>query len=275
MSQVTEPTGETPQKPIGLADSPTADEAVERVLARLHETDEPFLQLVTLTDEELVAYSDDPEDATPFGQWYSELSVEQQELAQTAALRTQTANDRFVLTREDEEADAVPLLPPEVLAVLRLKKTSTPALNATRIMEEDIAWMVYSVVGDVWLREFVTRHGYHSFALVKQDTDEAETTLAWAGVRPDAGAAEDVDTSIPMANISDPEQLPFLRETTAMTTFVRLHPEGSQTEGDILMTHVRQDNTVFVGGREGEEIRYLGVSGADLAEDFRAWRSLW
>lgn len=274
-TQTTEPVGETPEKPVGLADSPTADEALERVLAQLDETDEPFLQLVTLTDEELVAYCDDPEDATPFGQWYSELSIEQQELAQTAALRTQTANDRFLLTREDDESDAVPLVPPEVLAVLKLKKIATPALNATRIMEDDVAWLVYSVAGDVWLRELVTRHGYHSFALIKKDTDEAETTLAWAGVRPDAGATEGIDTAVLLDDMSDPEKLPFLRETTAIATFVRLHPDSADTEGDILMTHVRQDNTVFVGGRQDDNVRYLGVSGADLAEDFRAWRSRW
>ena len=110
----------------------------DHVLAQLEETDESFLQLVTLTDEELVAYSDDPEEATPFGQWYSEQSVEQQALAQTAALRTQTANDRFVLTREDDEADAVPLVPPEVLAVLRLKKVGTVALKrSTGAAEHD------------------------------------------------------------------------------------------------------------------------------------------
>lgn len=210
-----------------------------------------------------------------WGEWYSELSLEQQELAQTAALRTQTANDRFLLTREDDESDAVPLVPPEVLAVLKLKSTATPAMNVTRIMEDDGAWAVYSVAGDAWLREFVTQHGYHSFTLLKKDTDEAETTLAWAGVRPDASATEGIDTTVPLADMDDPDKVPFLRETTAIATFVRLHPEGAATEGDILMTHVRQDNTVFVGGREGESVRYLGISGTDLAEDFRAWRSRW
>ncbi|QOK21676.1 hypothetical protein IGS73_11015 [Janibacter indicus] len=273
--QMSEPPQETPDKPVGLADSPIADEALSRVLAQLEETDESFLQLVTLTDEELVAYSDDPEEATPFGQWYSELSVEQQALAQTAALRTQTANDRFVLTREDDEADAVPLVPPEVLAVLRLKKVGTVALNATRVMEDDIAWAVYHVADGVWLRELVTRHGYHSFALLKPDVDEAETTLAWAGVRPDAQAAAEIDSTVALEDISDPGKLPFLAETTAMTTFVRLHPEGSPTDGDILMTHVRNDGSTFVSGREGEGVRYMGISGADLAEDFRAWKARW
>lgn len=267
--------GPAPPRPVGLADSPGATEAVERVMDRLRESEEPFLQLVTLTDEELVAYSDDPDEATPFGQWYSELTPEQQELAQTAALRTQTANDRFVLTREDDEADAVPLVAPEVLAVLRLKKVGTPTLNATRVMQDDIAWMVYRAVEGAWLRELVTRHGYHSFALVATDTDEAETTLAWAGVRPDASAAAGVDTSVPLAQMSDPARLPFLDQTTAMTTFVRLHPEGSGSDGDILMTHVRGDNTTFVGGRQDDAVRYLGMSGADLAEDFRAWRARW
>lgn len=272
---MSEPPQETPDKPLGLADSPSADEALSRILAQLEETDESFLQLVTLTDEELVAYSDDPEEATPFGQWYSELSVEQQALAQTAALRTQTANDRFVLTREDDEADAVPLVPPEVLAVLRLKKVGTVALNATRVMEDDIAWAVYHVADDVWLRELVTRHGYHSFALLKPDVDEAETTLAWAGVRPDAQAAAEIDSTVALEDISDPGKLPFLAGTTAMTTFVRLHPEGSPTDGDILMTHVRIDGSTFVSGREGEGVRYMGISGADLAEDFRAWKARW
>lgn len=272
---VTEPQGETPQKPVGLADSETAQEAVDRVLAELEATDEPFLQLVTLTDEELVAYSDDPEEATPFGQWYSELTLEQQELAQTAALRTQTANDRFVLTREGPDSDAVPLVPPEVMAVLRLKKVGVVTLNATRVMEDDIAWLVYHLAEGVWLRELVTRHGYHSFALIKPDTDEAETTLAWAGVRPDAKAAAEVSTSVALDDVTDPTKLPFLEQTTAMTTFVRLHPGSSGSEGDILMTHVRSDGSVFVGGREGASVRYLGISGADLAADFRAWRSRW
>lgn len=273
--QVTEPVRETPDKPVGLADSPSADEALARVLARLEETDESFLQLVTLTDEELVAYCDDPEEATPFGEWYSGLSVEEQQLAQTAALRTQTANDRFLLTREDDESDAVPLVPPEVLAVLRLKKTGTPTLHATRVMADDIAWAVYHVADGIWLRELVTRHGYHSFTLLKPGADEAETTLAWAGVRPDAEAAADVSASVAVEDISDPTKLPFLAETTAMTTFVRLHPDGSGSEGDILMTHVRNDGSTFVSGRDGDRVRYLGISGAALAEDFRAWRARW
>ncbi|QBF45642.1 hypothetical protein [Janibacter limosus] len=265
---------DTPHEP-SLADSPTAREAVDRVLAELEATQEPFLQLVTLTDEELVALSDDPEDATPFGEWYSGLTVEQQELAQTAALRTQTANDRFLLTREDEEADAVPLVSPEVLAVLRLKRTGTMTLNATRVMQDDIAWLIHRRAGDVWLRELVTRQGYHSFALLKPETDEAETTLAWAGVRPDAPAADDVRAAVALDEVTDPTKLPFLEQTTAMTTFVRLHPEGSGTEGDILMTHVRNDGSVFVGGRDGARVRYSGISAGDLAEDFRAWRSRW
>lgn len=263
--------------PVGLADSPTADEALRRVLEQLEASDEGFVHLVTLTDEELVAYSDDPQEATPFGQWYSELSPAEQELAQTAALRTQTANDRFVFTREEEGGDVTPLVPPEVLAVLALKRRAgDPVLTATRLMQDDVAWMVYRVIDGLWLRELVTLHGYHTFALVAGDTDEAPTMLAWAGVSPEAVAAEGVDARVPVDRASDPDAVPFLDGCTAITTFVRLYPDGSQAQGDVFMTHVTPQDQVVAAAREpGDHLRYLGVSGADLAEDFRSWRARW
>lgn len=265
----------SPRAPIGLTEDPSAQEGLTMALARLAKSEQGWVHLVTLTDEELVAYSDDPEEAGPLGEWYSSLTDDQQELAQTAALRTQTANDRFVLTREDEDSDARPLLPPEVLAVLRLRKVGQPVLTATRVLSDDIAWAVYRVHEGVRLRELVTCHGYHEFTILSADVDEAETTLAWAGVSPDSGAAEGVDVTLEVSDLENPAKVPFLEDTTAVTTFIRLFPEGAGPEGDVVMTHVRQGGATFVGRQEGAKVRYVGSSGSELAEDFRSWWARW
>lgn len=260
---------------VGLIGSPGALEAAAAARSLLADADDGWVSLGALTDEELVVFNDSPEAANPAAQWYTELDLDGQQIAQKAALRSLVARGRLVFAKPEDGGAPEIILGQDILGMLQLRSEADPVLTATRVTADEMGWAVYRWLGDLWLRELVTEQGYHQITILEPGTVEGPTFLAWCGGDVETSKAADVDRTLSRAQLED-AQKDLLATCSAVTTLVRLNPEGGDVEGTARVININTDGSVLVGDPKGEHsIRYHGLSAADLATDFDSWRTMW
>lgn len=250
---------------------PTA--AVEAVLAEMGERSEP-LNLAVITDEELFAYSESPEEAAPVGLYFGQLSEEQQQAASLGALRALTARG-LVESEVGPEGAGELELPVQTVAAIALRRLE-PQVSLRAVGAVGETWYLLRYVQDgVFLRETVTSHGFHLLSLVRLDDEEREAFLRQLALpgSAESAAAPDVDLTMSQAQLEGAEigatsQMDFLGSTTVLGNLVRVpEVEGVATS----MIHVLESGGVVVGEIDAGRVRYRGATVADLRSDWQSW----
>lgn len=254
-----------------VTDDPT--EAVETVLAEMAGSDEP-LNLAIITDEELYAYCETPEEAAPHGMFFGQLSEEQQQAASAGAMRALAA--RGLLESE---------LGPDGAGELELP-TATVAAVALRRLDPQVSLRVIGTVGDTWyllryvrdgifLRESVTSHGFHLLSLVRLDDDERDAFLGQLALPESAetATAPDVDLAVSQAQLEGAEigttsKLDFLASTATLGNLIRVPDVDGITTS---MIHVLESGQVIIGEIDEGRVRYRGATVEQLRTQWASW----
>lgn len=254
-----------------LFDDPAGamDYAIEQALS----IDEA-LPLAVITDEELYAYCNSPEEAAPEGAYFHSLSQEQRQAASVSAMRVLAAHGRLG-NEVDEDGAGTFELPTATVAALEMRKLA-PQLSLQLRGQIGEAWyMLRHVRGELFLRETVTPHGFHAHTLVRLDEIERDVFVAQHQLPPgsDGATPPPVDRTVTLpqvdgASIGTTSALSFLEDTTLIGTLVRV-PEGDGPTTTII--NVQPDGAVIIGDLAGETVRYRGGTVGDLRGAWDSW----
>ena len=259
------------ETPEALFDDPA--ESVEHAIGLALES-EQALPLAVITDEELYAYCNSPEEAAPEGAYFRTLSKEQRQVASVTAMRVLAAQG-WLGNEVDEDGTGPFELPTTTVAALEMRKLS-PQLSLQIRGHIGEAWYVLRHVrDDLFLRETVTPHGFHAHTLVRLDAAERDVFVAQhqlpAGS--DGAAPPHVDRTVSLpqvegASIGTTSTMSFLEDTILIGTLVRV-PEGDGPTTTII--NIQPDGAVILGDLNGESVRYRGGTVGDVEEIWDSW----
>lgn len=244
-----------------------AGEAAAAVMARRTEPG-TTVRLGSLTDEELVAALGSVETAAPLGRWFTGLDEATAGAVRAAALRSLASREEVVFA-PDEHGEVVPHVGQRLLGLLRLR------LEPARLVVESLAGSgtacyVLRQGAAGWMRELVSRDGFHTFDLLDLDDGEADTFGAAVGVGAEASAS-DVDLVQPAQGEAPAEVAAFLAEQEHVAQVTLTSAEGETTG---LVVCVAPDGALTLGRpTEDGGLRYVGATAPQLREVWDTWRA--
>lgn len=251
-----------------LLDSDSAEEALAVVLEEYRDTD-GGLALGTLSDEELFACLASEDHVQPQGQWFSTLTAAERRTARVAALRSLTTRDEVIVGSGDEGAEA--RMSRRLMAVLRLRRDPI-LLSAKAMTRQGPSWYLLRKHDDVWVREVVSGHGFHSHGLVRLD-DQEETVFRLFCALGDTQHPSTVFVRHEGDTPAPPQMRRFLAGQRNVTQLAMMLPGQDDPEAYVIC--VDEHEALTIGVPEGDDLVYSGGSASTIVDRWRAWRDLW
>lgn len=252
-----------------LLDTDSAQEALTGVLDEFRGSDGP-LSIGALSDEELFACLASEAHVQPQGEWFSGLTSAQRRTARTAALRSLTTRGE-VMVGSDEDGDVGARMSLRLMALLRLRRDPI-LLSARGMTRQGPSWYLLRRHGDVWMREIVSEHGYHSHDLVRLDDTEEVFFRMFAALgdqQHPSRVSLRHEGGVPMSMAVRA----FLADQRHVTQLAMVHPGQDDPESFVIC--VDHDEAMTIGVPQGEDLVYSGGAASAVLERWRAWREQW
>lgn len=253
-----------------IVESDDAAEAVASVVAEHRETGRA-LAVGALSDEELFAYLASEEQVQPQGQWFSTLSQAERRIARIAALRSLTTREEVVIGSADGDGDLEARMSLRLMALLRLRREPV-LLSAQGMTRHGPSWYLLRKHDDVWMREIVSEHGFHSHHLVQLDDQEEvffRLFTALGDTQHPSTVSLRQQADVPLSL----ELRRFLEEQRHITQLAMVLPGEEVPESYVICVDHREAMTI--GIPDGDDLRYSGDSADSVVERWRVWRDLW
>lgn len=251
-----------------IVDSPQSVDAVTAVIDEYREADRG-LALGALSDEELVACAPVGAEVRPHGTWYASLGDRERRTARATALRSLTTREELYVESGDEGLQARMSL--RLMALLRLRREPV-VLIAQGMTRQGPSWYQLRRYDDVWLREVVSEHGFHSHDLVPLDEMEEMFFRVFCALgdkpQPSQASFRQSADGLPSRQLRS-----FLAEQRHVTQLAMVHPGEDVPESYVVC--VDQHNAMTIGVPDGDDLVYSGGSAETVVERWRAWRDLW
>lgn len=251
-----------------LLDSDEASEAAAAAADERRGAD-GTVALGALSDEELFACLASDDLVQPQGQWFATLTEKERRTARIAALRSLTTREEVLVGGADDGLEAS--MSWRLMALLRLRRDPV-LLSAQGMTRQGPSWYLLRRHEDVWMREVVSEHGFHSHDLVLLDEGEEAFFRAFAALR-DEHHASTVSLRQQGAAPPSPQLRRFLGEQRHITQLTMLHPGEDVPETHVVC--VDQSGAMTLAVPEGDDLVYSGGSPATIVDRWRAWRDLW
>lgn len=251
-----------------LLDSDDAREAVAAVVGERREA-EGTVAMGALSDEELFACLASDAHVQPQGQWFSTLTAKERRTARITALRSLTTREEVFVGAGDDGLEARMSI--RLMALLRLRRDPV-LLSAQGMTRQGPSWYLLRRHDDVWMREVVSEHGFHSHDLVLLDDNEETFFRAFTSLDDEHHAST---VSLRQHGEAAPsvELRRFLEEQRHITQLAMVHPDEEVPEAHVVC--VDQSGAMTLAVPEGNDLVYSGGSASTIVDRWRAWRDLW
>ncbi|HIZ99700.1 MAG TPA: hypothetical protein H9805_14130 [Candidatus Janibacter merdipullorum] len=251
-----------------VLDTDDAREAVEEALDERRRS-EGTVALGALSDEELFACLASVAHVQPQGQWFSTLTERERRTARIAALRSLTTREEVFVAGGADGLEAS--MSRRLMALLRLRREPV-LLSAQGMTRQGPSWYLLRRVDDLWMREVVSEHGFHSHDLVLLDDHEERFFRAFSALSDEHHAS-----SVALRQRGDAppsaQLRRFLGEQRHITQLAMVHPGEDVPETHVVC--VDQSGAMTLAVPEGDDLVYSGGSPATIVDRWHAWRDLW
>ena len=210
------------------------------------------------TDEELVGLDGLGSEPSAPSPWYSSLSVNEQQIAITAALRGLTARGAYLATPLDADAGTFEFLASvDILALLTMRRHTGTVVVAERQHAEQLDWAVlYQQRAGLWLTEYVSHIGLHEFVLSVDDA-AGDALTTWCGAHAETPAPP-LDLTLTRTEVAaQSAALGPVAQSTAAVTITRLDV-GDAVQETWTGVYTGPAGS-YVSTAAGDGVRYVGA----------------